>query len=250
MHPQPGSVLPFRRRADAGSVRLTDRDSTGLILCGDQYGAPYDLLANALDVRADRLRGIVARWRKAGYAQTGTLATGPAWCWLTAAGMKATGLGYPATRPSLGRLAHIRAVLAIRLWLEAGETYQAGQAWWRSECRIRATTGGPAGAVHVPDAEIHWPTLDGSPYAGQIWAIEAELTAKPLARTAGIMQNLLARTSDYGPHSPPGRAARYAQVIYLTARPAAPVVTRAVNVLPAPLAPRVVVRDLPEGAVL
>ena len=62
------------------------------------------------------------------------------------------------------------------------------------------------------------------------------------------MQNLLARTSDYGPGRPPGRAARYAQVIYLTARPATPVVTRAVNVLPAPLAPRVVVRDLPEGA--
>ncbi len=118
MQPQPGTVLPFRRRADAGSVRLGDRDITGLMLCGEQYGAPYDLLANALDVRADRLRGIVARWRRTGYAQTGTLATGPAWCWLTNPGMKATGLGYPATRPSLGRLAHIRAVLAVRLWLE------------------------------------------------------------------------------------------------------------------------------------
>ena len=248
MQPQPGNVLPFRR-ADAGSVRLGDRDIVGLMLCGEQFGAPYDLLAAALEVRADRLRGIVARWRKSGYAQTGTLATGPAWCWLTAAGIKATGLGYPATRPSLGRLAHIRAVLAVRLWLEGGEAYQDGQAWWRSERRIRAATGSPASGVHVPDAEIHWPSLDGSPYAGQIWAIEAELTAKPLARTAGIMQNLLARTSDYGPHSPPGRAARYAQVIYLTAQPATPVVTRAVNVLPAPLAPRIVIRDLPEGAV-
>ena len=152
----------------------------------------------------------MARWRKAGYAQTGTLATGPAWCWLTSAGMKATGLGYPATRPSLGRLAHIRAVLAVRLWLETGYAYQAGQAWWRSERRIRAATGGPASGVHLPDAEIHWPSLDGSPYAGQIWAIEAELTAKPLARTAGIMQNLLARTSDYGPQLParPGRPVR------------------------------------------
>jgi len=248
MQPQPGTVLPFRRRACARSVRLGDRDSAGLILCGEQYGAPYDLLANALDVRADRLRGIVARWRRTGYAQTGTLATGPAWCWLTAAGMKATGLGYPATRPSLGRLAHLRAVLAVRLWLESGQAYQEGQAWWRSERRIRAATGGPASSVHVPDAEIHWPSLDGSPYADQIWAIEAELTAKPLARTAGIMQNLLARTSDYGPPAPPGRTARYARLIYLTAWPATPVVTRAVNVLPAPLAPRVVIRDLPEGA--
>jgi hypothetical protein len=36
------------------------------------YGAPYDLLAAALGVRADRLRGIVARWRRAGLAATGS----------------------------------------------------------------------------------------------------------------------------------------------------------------------------------
>ena len=38
-------------------------------------------------------------------------------------------------------------------------------------------------------------------------------------------------------------------MIYLTARPATPVVARAVNVLPAPLAPRIVIRDLPQGAI-
>ena len=112
------------------------------MLCGDHYGSPYDLLAAALDVRGDRLRGIVARWRHAGYADTGTLGPGPAWCWLTPAGMKATGLAYPATRPALGRLAHIRAVLAIRLWLQAGDVYTGGRAWWRSERRIRAAIGG------------------------------------------------------------------------------------------------------------
>ena len=37
-------------------------------------------------------------------------------------------------------------------------------------------------------------------------------------------------------------------MIYLTAWPATPMATQAVNVLPAPLALRVVVRDLPEGA--
>ena len=96
MQPQqpPGTVLAGRR-ADAGTVKLTDRDITGLMLCADHYGAPYDLLAAALCVRDDRLRGIVARWRHAGYAETGTLATGPPWCWLTASGMKATGLGLP-----------------------------------------------------------------------------------------------------------------------------------------------------------
>jgi len=29
----------------------------------------------------------------------------------------------------------------------------------------------------VPDAEIHWPSLPGSPYAGQVWAVEVELSA-------------------------------------------------------------------------
>ena len=50
------------RRADAGTVRLSERDITGLVLCGEMYGAPYDLLAAALGVRDDRLRAIVARY--------------------------------------------------------------------------------------------------------------------------------------------------------------------------------------------
>jgi hypothetical protein len=118
MHPpQPGRV-PGARRADAGAVRLTGRDITGLIGCAEHYGAPTDLLAAALDVRADRLRAITARWRHAGYAATGTVGPGPAWCWLTPAGMAVTGLAYPASRLALSRLAHIRAVLAVRLWLQ------------------------------------------------------------------------------------------------------------------------------------
>jgi hypothetical protein len=69
---QPVRVLAARR-ADAGTVRLGQRDITGLVLCAEHYGAPYDVLAAALDVRPDRLRGIVAPWRRAGYAATGIL---------------------------------------------------------------------------------------------------------------------------------------------------------------------------------
>jgi hypothetical protein len=58
------------------------RDIDGLVLCAEHFGAPYDLLAAALMVRPARLRGIVARWRRAGFA--------------------ATGLGYPATHPGSG----------------------------------------------------------------------------------------------------------------------------------------------------
>ena len=68
--------LPSARRADAGSVRLGGRDVAGLLLAGDMYGAPYDLLASFLGVQPARLRGVVARWRRAGYAATGRLGPG------------------------------------------------------------------------------------------------------------------------------------------------------------------------------
>jgi hypothetical protein len=236
-------------RADAGTVKITDRDITGLTLCADQYGAPHDLLAAALGVREERLRGIIARWRHAGWAETGALGKGPAWCWLTPAGMRLLGLNYSAREPSVARLAHIRAVLAVRLWLQSGEVYREGRAWWRSERRIRAAAGGRVGIAHVPDAEIHWPSLDGAPYAGQIWAIEAELTPKPLARTTGIMRAMLTRTTDYGPTEAARLDARYAQIVYLTAPAAISIVTRSIGALPESLQHRMVARDLPPGAV-
>jgi hypothetical protein len=65
-----------------------------------------------------------------------------------------------------------------------------------------------------------------------------------------IMRGLLARTSDYGPGAATAHGPRYGQVVYLTAPATRPVVTRAVAALPAPLQPRIVVRDLPLGAAL
>jgi hypothetical protein len=223
------------RRADAGTVRLSQRDIDGLILCGEHGGAPYDLLAAALKITPERAPAVVARWRRAGYAQTGRLGPGPAWCWLTRAGMTATGLGYPATRPPLGRLAHIRAVLASRQWLEHGQAWQDGRAWWHSERRLRAATPAAGRAGHLPDAEIHWPSIGGSPYPGQIWAIEAELTPKPAERTIRIMTGLLAPM-------------RYALVAYLAAPAALPVVTRAAASLPPGDQARIMVRELPPAA--
>jgi hypothetical protein len=213
-HPPPG------RRADAGTVRLGGRDVAGLVLCGGIYGAPYDLLASALDVQPARLRGIVVRWRHAGYTATGRLGPGPAWCWLTRPGLAVTGQRYAPGRPALARLAHIRAVLAVRLSLEDSDAYQAGKAWWRSERRIRAAAGGRVSGGHVPDAEVSWPDLPASGYAGECWAIEAELTPKPLTRTTAIMRGLLSRAADYQPGARPGTGPRYQRVVYL-ASPAA-----------------------------
>jgi len=164
------------RRSDAGRVRFTARDIAGLVLAGDMYGAPYDLLGTALAARPDRVRAITSRWRRAGLAKTGRIGPGPGWCWLTPAGMRAAALRFPARRPPLARLAHIRAVLAVRIALEAGMPFTAGSAWWRSERRIRSAAARP-GAGHIPDAEVCWPDLAASPYPGECWAIEAELLA-------------------------------------------------------------------------
>ena len=231
-------------RSDAGQVRLTGRDIAGLVLAGEMLAVPYDLLAVALAASPGRVRALAARWRRAGLAATGRIGPGPGWCWLTPAGMRAVGLGYKARPPGLGRLAHIRAVLAVRLALQAGEAFQAGEAWWRSERRLRSAAGARPG--HVADAEVHWPPVPASPYPDECWAIEAELTPKGTRRTTAIMTGLLTATAAV-PH---GRAARYDHVVYLCSPAALPAVHRAAATLPGSLAGRLDVRDLPEGALL
>jgi len=210
-------------------IQVQQRDIDGLVLCGEHGGAPYDLLAAALQVQPARLRGITARWRRAGYAATGQVGPGPAWCWLTASGMATCGLPYRPGPPSLARVMHVRALLAVRLALQASPDWQQHRPWWQSERRIRRK--GPFAGRHLPDAEVWWPSLAGSPHEGQVWAIETELTAKAAARTAGIMAGLA--------------AARYDRIVYFTAPAARPAVLRAAAAFPA--AP-VTIHDLPPAA--
>ena len=235
----PAAARPLGRRSDAGHVRIQQRDLDGLLLCAEHYAAPYDLLAQALGVPPARVRAVAARWQAAGYAVTGVLGPGPAWCWLTPAGMSACGHPWPARIPSLSRLAHVRAVLAARLWLQGSPAWQQGNGWWRSERRIRAALPPPRVGTreHVADAEVHWPSSPPGPHAGQVWAVEVELTPKPAARTARIMAGLLARPS-------------YARVVYLVSPAARPVVTATAGQLPEPQRGRVAVRDLPPHAFL
>ena len=176
--------------------------------------------------------------------------TGPAWCWLTRPGLAALGLPFAAGRPSPGRLAHLRAVLAARLALESSPAGQAGQPWWRAERRIRAAAGGHVGGGHIPDAEACWAEIPGSPYPGERWAIEAGLTPQPLARTAAIMAGLLYRRTGYSPGAKPHDRPRYDRAVYLVAPPARSVVTRAAATLPALLQARITIRDLPPEAML
>jgi hypothetical protein len=240
--------------AQAGGVQLTERDLRGLVFTAEMYGVQLDLLAGMLGVPAERARPVVARWRQLGYADTARLGPGKPWVWLTRRGLTTCGLRYTAVPPALSRLAHMRAVTVVRLALEATSGYQQAGAYWRSERRLRARQGGRVGLRdHLPDAEIHWPNGSPVPYAGECWAIEAELTRKTVTRTAAIMRDLLTRTGDYGCPAAeahvPGQPPRHARALYVCSAAARPTVVKAAGTLGA-LGARIEIRDLPAGAAL
>jgi len=109
----------------------------------------------------------------------------------------------------------------------------------------------------MPDAEVHWPDMPAPgpapSWAGECWAIEAELTPKTVARTTAIMREVLTRTGDYGCPAPqarvPGEQPRHARVVYLCSPAATGTVVRARDALGS-LAARVEIRPLPAGAYL
>jgi hypothetical protein len=232
--------------------RLTERDIAALLFVADMYAVQLDQLAVMLGASEARARAIALGWRRFAYAESARIGPGPPWVWLTRAGLAACGLPYTATSPGLSRLAHLRAVVSVRLALEATPGYPAAGAFWRGERRLRARSGSRAGLrEHLPDAEVHWP--DGSPaaFAGECWAIEAELTRKTVARTAAIMREILTRTGDYGCPAAevrvPGVVPRHARVVYLCSPAARPTVARARATLGA-VGRRVEIRGLPPGA--
>jgi hypothetical protein len=199
------------------------------------YAAPGDLLAGHLKVAPARLRAVTSRWRNAGLIATGRLTVGPQWYWLTGAGMRAVGHRWTAAPPPFTRLPHVRAALAARMWLESDESWARGQAWWRCERRIRGELQG-AQTQHVPDAEIIWPAVPGSPSPGQTWCVEVELTPKSAGRTTRIMGGLLD-----GP---------YEAIVYLCGPPALAVVTHAAGRFSKDQADRIVIRELPAAALM
>ena len=232
--------------------QLAERDIAGLVFVGEMYGVQLDQLATILGVSEQRASGFPLRWRRLGYAESARLGPGRQWTWLTRAGLGVCGLPYTATAPALSRLAHIRAVTGVRLALQATASYTDADAYWRSERRLRARAGGRVGLrEHLPDGEIHWPDDASVAWAGECWAIEAELTRKTVTRTAAIMTEILTRTGDYGCLATdarvPGREPRHARVLYVCSPAARPTVGRARDSL-AGLAARVEIRDLPPGA--
>jgi len=232
------------------------------VFAGEMYGVQLDQLAAILGVSDRQARAAAARWVAQGAAESARLGPGASWIWLTRAGLASCGLRYTAAAPALSRLAHIRAVTAVRLALESAGSYAAAGAYWRGERRLRARMGGRVGArAHIPDGEVHWPDSPPAgpsggpavPWAGECWAIEAELTPKTVRRTSEIMRDLLTRTADLGAPAAEARLAGrppwYARVLYLCGPAAASTVARARDELGGQGA-RIEIRALPAGSYL
>jgi hypothetical protein len=237
---------------------IAGRDIAGLVFAGEMYGVQLDQLAAILGVSDRQARAAAARWVAQGAAESARLGPGASWIWLTRAGLASCGLRYTAAAPALSRLAHIRAVTAVRLALESAGSYAAAGAYWRGERRLRARMGGRVGArAHIPDGEVHWPDSPSGgppvPWAGECWAIEAELTPKTVRRTSEIMRDLLTRTADLGAPAAEARLAGrppwYARVLYLCGPAAASTVARARDELGGQGA-RIEIRALPAGSYL
>jgi hypothetical protein len=240
----------------SAAARVRREDTVGLTYLGEMYGLQLDQLAVLLDVSGRQAAAVVRRWMDRNLAESATLGPGPRWVWLTRSGLQACGLRYTSAPPALSRLAHIRAVTAVRMALEASPVYQAGGAHWRSERRLRSR-GRVSAREHLPDAEVHWPEVPASgrssAWAGECWAMEAELTPKTVSRTTAILRELLSRTGDYGSPAAearvPGLPPRHARAIYLCSAVATGTVTRAREELGS-LGRRVEIRSLPAQAYL
>jgi hypothetical protein len=255
---QPGQVAGHYPPAASGGNR-PGTDEALLRFVAAMYGVQLDQLAALLadwgvpaGSAGDRARGVVARWRAAGYADSGELTLGEPWVWATRKGLDACGLRTRLVKPAALGLRHTHAVTEVRLVVQRTSSYRQSRASWRSERSILAGEF-PARLAHIPDGEVHYPAGSGMPWAGEIWAVEVELSRKTVERTAAIMAEVLARTADYGPTpnggAAPGLPPRYARLVYVCSPASVRAVLNARLEVGPPQSARIDVYDLPESSI-
>lgn len=182
-----------KRRSDYGRVVLTERDVRSLVWMGEQFAIRFDhlqILAGRLSENPEALPAqglsyqatyrISTRWVKAGLAVRKKILVGePMWLWLTRRGIEQVGLELPYHQPAISRLAHIHAVNAVRLLVEArlGDRVR-----WIGE-RAANMQRMAAGKTHLVDGELRYQT-------GEVVAVEVELTQKRRVRLRRILEEL------------------------------------------------------------
>ncbi|WP_067486821.1 hypothetical protein [Nocardia ignorata] len=148
---------------------------TGLTILAEMYGAPMDVVGEMLGVSSSRTYRIVAKWAAAGMIsdRRPRPVMGPSWIFPTKSTAEAL-LGRPVRYwvPTPMMAAHTKAVFQLRLALTGTDLDR-----WVAERRLR----GEVGATKAGESRPH--IHDGRYFtaAGDLWAIEVELTAKSIA---------------------------------------------------------------------
>ena len=167
-------------RADAGQVRLTQRDVDVVGFLGEQYGLRKDQLPRLIPGISDRtIRALVDRWVRAGLLNRRTIFVGDhAWLWPTREGLELSGDPLPYWEPRPGILDHVYWVNEVRF--RVAERHPDSS--WVSERRLRAEVGGANRPEHMPDGVV----LKG----GKQIAIEVQLTQKSRERAVDTLNYL------------------------------------------------------------
>lgn len=128
----------------------------------------------------ERTRKILRRWQDEDvYEYRQFYAKQRGWLWLTRKGLKFANVDLRYYEPSPASLAHLAAVNAIRLTIEARRPGDR----WVSERELRAGQDPHATRRHLPDAEL-------LTEKGTINALEVELTVKSEKRLQEILVDL------------------------------------------------------------
>ncbi|BDT97303.1 hypothetical protein [Nocardia sputorum] len=157
------------------SFRLSPRDLAGLTVLAEMYGAPLDVVAEMLGVSINRAYRITAKWEAAQMISAKRMrpVPGPSWIFPTKSSAEALlGRSVRYWVPTPKMAAHTKAVLQLRLALVGLDLDR-----WISERSMRADVG--LVKAGQPRPHIH----DGRyiTAAGELWAVEVELTAKSSA---------------------------------------------------------------------
>jgi hypothetical protein len=254
----PGAADAGRLPA-AGQGILSGLDAEPLKFVTEMFAVQLDQFAALLADRGEPVgetasiaRDLLARWRAAGYMETDQLSPGEPWVWATRRGLDACGLRTRLVKPAVRLLRHTHAVTDVRLAVQRTAAFRRGRAWWRSERSILSEAGFPARTEHVPDGEVRWPDGTDSPWAGEAWAVEIEISRKSVEATAKIMHEVLTQTGDPGRASAstpmPALAPRYARLVYACSGSTVQTVLNARAEVGLPLSARIDIHDLPESA--
>lgn len=183
-----------KRRSDAGTVRLSERDIFAFRWLSDMkamYESDLRVLFGRISGRMpgqEAVRATIRRWDQAGYARAQKLLVGePRIVWLLPPG--ATIVGETSWRETAAHTSiHQAEVAHVRLWME-GQDWPSGRVTgWQSERRLRQEAGFKSKSQGRPE---HFADAIATFEDGTRAAVEVERSPKELSRVRAIVMDLI-----------------------------------------------------------